>query len=51
MVKIYFYIDIKIMKLIESLNIKEKAYIEKLENGLTVIIVPKQNTSKKYIML
>ncbi len=38
------------MKLIESLNIKEKAYIEKLENGLTVIIVPKQNTSKKYII-
>lgn len=38
------------MKVIESLNIKEKAYIEKLENGLTVIIVPKQNTSKKYII-
>ncbi len=38
------------MKVIESLNIKEKAYIEKLENGLTVIIIPKQNTSKKYII-
>lgn len=38
------------MKVIESLNIKEKAYIEKLENGLTVMIIPKQNTSKKYII-
>lgn len=36
------------MKVIESSKIKEKAYIEKLENGLTVIIVPKQNSSKKY---
>ena len=25
------------MKVIESLKIKEKAYIEKLENGLTVL--------------
>ena len=38
------------MKVIESLNIKEKAYIEKLENGLTVIIIPKENTNKKYII-
>ena len=38
------------MKLIESLKIKEKAYIEKLENGLTVIIVPKENTKKKYVI-
>ncbi len=38
------------MKLIESLNIKEKAYIEKLENGMTVIIIPKNNTNKKYII-
>lgn len=36
------------MKVIESLKIKEKAYIEKLENGLTVIIIPKKNASKKY---
>ena len=36
------------MKIIESLKIKEKAYIEKLDNGLTVIIVPKKNTRKKY---
>ena len=38
------------MEVIESLNIKEKAYIEKLENGMTVIIVPKQNTKKKYVI-
>ena len=38
------------MKLIESSLIKEKAYIEKLENGLTVIIIPKNNTNKKYII-
>lgn len=38
------------MKLIESLNIKEKAYIEKLENGMTVIIIPKNTTNKKYII-
>ena len=38
------------MKLIESTKIKEKAYIEKLENGLTVIIIPKQNTKKKYVI-
>ena len=36
------------MKVIESLNIKEKAYIEKLENGMTVIIIPKNTTNKKY---
>ena len=35
------------MKVIESLNIKEKAYIEKLENGMTVIIIPKNTTKKK----
>ncbi len=38
------------MKLIESLNIKEKAYIEKLENGMTVIIIPKNTTNKKYVI-
>ena len=38
------------MKLVESLNIKEKAYIEKLENGLTIIIIPKENTKKKYVI-
>ncbi len=38
------------MKEINCEKIKEKAYWEKLENGLEVIIVPKKNISKKYIM-
>ncbi len=38
------------MKIIESLKIKEKIYIEKLENGLTVMIVPKNTTNKKYVI-
>lgn len=38
------------MKIVESTNIKEKAYFEKLENGLNIIIIPKANTKKKYIM-
>ena len=38
------------MKIIESTKIKEKAYFEKLENGLNIIIVPKANTNKKYVV-
>ena len=38
------------MQIIENLKVKEKAYIEKLENGLTVIIIPKQGVSKKYVI-
>ena len=38
------------MKLIESLKIKEKVYVEKLENGLTVMLVPKETTNKKYVI-
>ena len=38
------------MKVIESLKIKEKAYIEELENGLQLIIIPKSNTKKKYVI-
>ena len=38
------------MKVIESLKIKEKIYMEKLENGLTVMIVPKNTTNKKYVI-
>ena len=34
------------MKVIESLKVKEKVYIEKLENGLTVMIIPKPNLNK-----
>ena len=37
------------MQSIENLNVKEKMYIEKMKNGLTVIIVPKENTNKKHI--
>ena len=37
------------MQIIENLKIKEKLYIEKLENGLTIMIIPKPNTKKKYI--
>lgn len=38
------------MKIIQSSRIKEKAYIEKLKNGLKIIIIPKQHTKKKYII-
>ena len=38
------------MKIIESSKIKEKAYVEELENGLKVMIIPKKNTKKKYII-
>ena len=38
------------MQIIENLKVKEKLYIEKLENGLTIMIMPKHETSKKYIM-
>ena len=38
------------MKIIESTKIKEKAYFEKLENGLNIIIIPKANTNKKYVV-
>ena len=41
---------IKEMKIIESSKIKEKEYIEKLENGMTVIIIPKPNLDKKYVI-
>lgn len=38
------------MQIIENSKVKEKLYIEKLENGLTVMIMPKNNTQKKYMM-
>ena len=38
------------MKIVESTKIKEKAYFEELSNGLNVIIIPKANTNKKYII-
>ena len=38
------------MKIIENSKVKEKAYIEKLENGLTIVLIPKKGTHKKYII-
>lgn len=38
------------MQVIENLKVKEKLYIEKLENGLTVMIIPKPGIQKKYII-
>ena len=40
----------KYMKIIENSKVKEKAYIEKLENGLTVIVFPKKGMQKKYMI-
>ena len=37
------------MQIIENNRIKEKMYIEKLDNGLTIIIIPKKGVQKKYI--
>lgn len=38
------------MQIIENSKVKEKLYIEELENGLTVMIIPKKNIQKKYII-
>ncbi len=38
------------MQIIENLKVKEKLYVEKLENGLTVMIIPKKGIQKKYII-
>ena len=38
------------MQIIENLSVKEKLYIDKLDNGLTVMIVPKTGIRKKYVM-
>lgn len=38
------------MQIIENSKVKEKLYIEKLDNGLTVMIIPKKTTQKKYMM-
>ena len=39
------------MQVIENLIVKEKVYIEKMKNGLTVMIIPKENTNKKYAII
>ena len=38
------------MQIIENSKVKEKLYVEKLENGLTVMIMPKANIQKKYVI-
>ena len=38
------------MEIKESLKLKEKEYIEKLDNGMTVIIIPKPELDKKYVI-
>lgn len=38
------------MQKIENLKVKETAFIEKLENGLNIIIIPKKGTNKKYVI-
>ena len=38
------------MQIIENSKVKEKLYVEKLENGLTVMIIPKKDIQKKYVI-
>ena len=38
------------MQTIFNSKVKEKLYIEKLENGLTIMIVPKKGIQKKYVI-
>ncbi|MEI3401319.1 MAG: pitrilysin family protein [Clostridia bacterium] len=38
------------MKIIENSKVQEKIYVEKLENGLTVMIIPKKGVQKKYVI-
>ncbi len=38
------------MQVIENLKVKEKVYKEKLDNGLTVMIIPKPGMNKKYMI-
>ena len=38
------------MEIIENKQIKEKVYKETLDNGMQIIIIPKNNTEKKYII-
>ncbi len=38
------------MKIIKNNKIDESVYIETLENGMKIIVVPKKNTKKKYVI-
>ena len=37
------------MQVIENLKVKEKLYKEKLDNGLTVMIIPKKGIQKNIL--
>ena len=39
------------MQIIENDKVKEKLYIKKLENGLTVMVIPKKGITKKYAII
>lgn len=39
------------MQIIENKKLNEKAYIEELDNGFKIIIIPKQNINKKYAII
>ena len=39
------------MQVIENSKVKEKLYIEKLENGLTILIIPKKGITRKYAII
>ena len=38
------------MQVIENSKVKEKLYIKKLENGLTIMVIPKKGVQKQYII-
>ena len=38
------------MQVIENMKVKEKLYIEKLDNGLSVMIITKKGIQKKYVI-
>ena len=38
------------MRIIENDKVKEKVYIEKLENGMPIMIIPKKGMQKKYMI-
>lgn len=38
------------MQIIENTKVKEKLYIEKLKNGLTLMVLPRKGIQKKFVM-
>ncbi len=38
------------MQIIQNLKVKEEIYKQKLDNGLNIIIIPKKDASKKYVI-